>query len=47
MASRLNIHASVRQTSDGASVLGGFGFQGYDKDGKVVGWDGVRCYGLG
>lgn len=27
--------------ADGASVLGGFGFQGYNTDGTVVGWDGV------
>ena len=30
------------QIADGASVLGGFGFQGYNADGTVVGWDGVR-----
>eukprot|EP00752_Nemacystus_decipiens_P014687 g13083.t1 len=29
------------KTADGASVLGGFGFQGYGADGKVIGWDGV------
>ncbi|CAM9628376.1 unnamed protein product [Ascophyllum nodosum] len=29
------------KTADGASVLGGFGFEGYDKEGKVVGWHGV------
>ncbi|CBJ26621.1 acyltransferase [Ectocarpus siliculosus] len=28
------------KTADGASVLGGFGFQGYGPDGQVVGWDG-------
>lgn len=34
--------AFPRKTADGASVLGGFGFQGYGADGKVAGWDGVR-----
>ncbi|CAM9814250.1 unnamed protein product, partial [Ectocarpus sp. 12 AP-2014] len=29
------------KTADGASVLGGFGFQGYGPDGQVAGWDGV------
>eukprot|EP00903_Cladosiphon_okamuranus_P019810 g18207.t1 len=29
------------KTADGASVLGGFGFEGYGPDGKVIGWDGV------
>lgn len=33
-----------KQTADGASVLGGFGFQGYGADGKVVGWDGVSFF---
>lgn len=32
------------QTADGASVLGGFGFEGYGSDGKVIGWDGVRAH---
>ena len=30
------------KVAEGASVLGGFGFQGYDKEGKVVGWSGVE-----
>lgn len=30
------------KVAEGASVLGGFGFQGYDKNGKVIGWSGVE-----
>lgn len=35
------------QASDGASVLAGFGFEGYDKEGKVIGWNGVSLGGEG
>ena len=30
------------KVAEGASVLGGFGFQGYDANGEVVGWRGVE-----
>jgi lysophospholipid acyltransferase len=30
------------KVAEGASVLGGFGFQGYDEKGKVIGWRGVE-----
>lgn len=30
------------KVAEGASILGGFGFQGYDKDGKSLGWGGVE-----
>jgi len=30
------------KVAEGSSVLAGFGFQGYDKDGKVIGWQGVE-----
>ena len=32
----------VWMTAEGSSNLAGFGFQGYDKEGRVVGWDGVQ-----
>lgn len=38
--------AAHEKTADGASVLGGFGFQGYGDDGKVIGWDGVRNFDI-
>jgi len=28
--------------AEGASILAGFGFEGYDKSGKVIGWKGVE-----
>ncbi|CAM9819741.1 unnamed protein product [Choristocarpus tenellus] len=31
------------KVADGASVMGGFGFEGYDKMGKAIGWNGVRA----
>jgi len=30
------------KVAEGASIMGGFGFQGYDKTGKVIGWAGVE-----
>ncbi|KAJ1417994.1 MBOAT, membrane-bound O-acyltransferase family-domain-containing protein, partial [Ochromonadaceae sp. CCMP2298] len=30
------------KVAEGASIMGGFGFEGYTKEGKVVGWKGVE-----
>jgi MBOAT, membrane-bound O-acyltransferase family len=30
------------KVAEGASILGGFGFQGYESDGSVTGWSGVE-----
>lgn len=30
------------KVAEGASILGGFGFEGYDKDGQQLGWRGVE-----
>ena len=30
------------KVAEGASILGGFGFEGYDKEGKEIGWKGVE-----
>lgn len=30
------------KVAEGASILGGFGFEGYDKEGKPIGWRGVE-----
>jgi len=30
------------KVAEGASILGGFGFEGYSEDGKVIGWKGVE-----
>ena len=30
------------KVAEGASIMGGFGFEGYDKDGKEKGWKGVE-----
>ena len=31
------------KVAEGASIMAGFGFQGYDANDKVIGWSGIYC----
>mmetsp|Transcript_34143 Transcript_34143/g.32569 ORF Transcript_34143/g.32569 Transcript_34143/m.32569 type:complete len:522 (+) Transcript_34143:207-1772(+) len=41
MGERLKYYFAWK-VAEGASILGGFGFEGYDGEGKVIGWKGVE-----